>query len=167
MYDHEEMKEQGNRAEEKFMEWLKFHKIPFWYIQQNMESFSDGLKDYRTKRPDFMVLVPYVGSIFVDIKKKKPAKKYKKFYLDEEETNKLCNLQNFFNLQVWYVLSNDEFYHYDIWYWIPVSKVLEVGKLYRQKNGDERYYSVKMENFIRVPTSDNLGRVFSEIPKFL
>ena len=160
------MKTQENLAEKRFREWLDSHKVPFWYIQQDVESFSPALQKYMTKRPDFMVLVPHVGFILVDVKDKKPAKKYKVFYFDEKETKQYCNLQNFFNLQVWYVLSNEDC-HYDTWYWIPVSKVLETGRIYQQKNKSQKYCSVKMERLIQVSMSDNLGRLFSEMPKFL
>ena len=94
------MKTQENLAEKKFRDWLNSHKIPFWYIQQDIESFSSALQRYMTKRPDFMILVPHVGFILVDVKHKKPAKKFKEFY---------------FNLQVWYVLSSED-YHYETWY---------------------------------------------------
>jgi len=117
-----------------------------------------------TKRPDFMVLVPHVGFILVDVKDKKPAKKYKVFYFDEEETKQYCNLQNLFNLQVWYVLSNEDC-HYETWYWTPVSKVLETGELFLNPKR-ERYCAVKISRFIQLSKSDNLGRLFSEMPKF-
>jgi len=160
------MKTQENLAEKKFREWLDTHQIPFWHIRQDMESFSHALQRYMTKRPDFMILVPHVGFILVDVKDKKPAKKYKQFQFNEEETKQHCNLQNFFNLQVWYVLSNEDC-HYDTWYWIPASKVLETGHLYHSKIKNEEYRSVSMKRLIQVSMSDNLGRLFSEMPKFL
>lgn len=118
------------------MGWLDSHEIPFWYIQQDIESFSRGLKDHDMKRPDFMVVVPHVGLILVDVTRKKLAEKYEEFRLDEEEIKKLYNLQKIFNLQVWYVLSNED-YHYGTWHWIPVSKV--VGEEPYPKG----YYGVK------------------------
>ncbi len=160
------MELEENFAEEKFKEWLNSHKIPFWYIQQDIGSFSPALQRYMAKRPDFMVLVPHVGFILVDVKNKKPAKKYRVFHFNEKETKQLCNLQNFFNLQGWYVLSNEEC-HYETWYWIPVSKVLETGRAYQQKYKKEEYRSVEMERFMQLSMSDNLGRLFSEMPKFL
>ena len=68
-----------NLAEKKFKEWLDKNKIPYWYIDQSLESFSPALRDYMMKRPDFLILLPNFGLIFVDIKNKEQAEKYENF----------------------------------------------------------------------------------------
>ncbi|HEC77231.1 MAG TPA: hypothetical protein ENI33_08270 [Thermoplasmatales archaeon] len=163
--DEKEMKRKERLAEKEFKEWLDKHNIPYWYIQQDIDTFSRALKKYMTKRPDFMILVPHVGFILTDVEFKKPAEKYKVFQIDENEAKQYCNLQNYFNLQVWYVFSSEE-YHFNTWFWIPVSKVLEVGKSYKNKKTGEVYRSVSLEKFITVSATDNLGRLFSQTAKF-
>ena len=65
-----------NETEQRFGEWLDKNLIPYWYIQQDIDTFSDALKKMFTKRPDFMILIPNFGFILVDVKNKPPAKKY-------------------------------------------------------------------------------------------
>ncbi|RMF90484.1 MAG: hypothetical protein D6733_03645 [Methanobacteriota archaeon] len=158
------MKEKENLAESEFKEWLDKHNIPYFYIHQAIDTFSQALRTYMTKRPDFMILVPHVGFIIVDVEYKKPAKKYDVFQIDEEETKQYCNLQNYFNLQVWYVFSS-EGDHYNTWHWIPASKVLECGECYTNPN-NQNYRAVPISKFVTVSKNDNLGRLFSEMSKF-
>ena len=121
-----------------------------------------------TKRPDFMILIPHVGFILVDAEYKSPAEKYEVFQIDTAETEQYCNLQNYFNLQVWYVFANERD-HYKTWHWIPVSKVLEIAKkdkkFFESRGGS--YCSIAMDKFIQVShPSGNIGSLFAEIPKF-
>ncbi len=161
-----EVKEKEVLVEKKFKEWLDEHSIPYWYIQQDVSSFSQALKKYVSKRPDFMILIPCVGFMLVDVEYKKPAIKYEQFYIDERETKQYCNLRNYFNLQVWYAFSS-EVSHFNNWYWIPASKVLELGECFtNKKNQARKYRAVSINRFILVSKSDNLGRLFSEMQKF-
>jgi len=162
--EEKEIRRKERLAEKEFKKWLDRHEIPYWYIQQDIDSFSKALKKYMTKRPDFMILVPHVGFILTDVEYKKPAEKYNVFYIDENEAKQYCKLQNYFNLQVWYVFSHEE-YHFNNWFWIPVSKVLELGKSHKNRWG-EAYRSVPLENFVSVSVTDNLGRLFSQTAKF-
>jgi len=69
-------------------------------------------------KPGFMILLPNLGFIFVDVKYKKLNKKYKTYPLDSDETKKYSSLQRKFNLHMWYALSNED-YDYKTWFWIP------------------------------------------------
>ncbi len=154
----------GNEVESKFKEWLDKHKIPYLYIQQDTETFSHSFKEYFSgKRPDFMILLPNLGFIFVDVKYKKINEKYKNFPLDSLETTKYSSLQRKFNLQIWYVLSNENF-DYKTWFWIPVSKVLEEGKNPKFKSGisDMDFFAIPVKEFIQVASDDSLDRLFSK-----
>jgi len=73
----------GEVAEKKFKEWLDKHKIPYFYIQQDSETFSQALKNlFSGKRPDFIVLLPNFGLIFVDVKYKRVSKDFSTFPID-------------------------------------------------------------------------------------
>lgn len=154
----------GGEVETKFKEWLDSHKIPYLYIQQDTGTFSPSLKEYfNGKRPDFMILLPNLGFIFVDVKYKKINETYKTFPLDSLETTKYSSLQRKFNLQVWYVLSNENF-DYKTWFWIPVSKVLEEGKNPKFKSGKSEmdFFAIPVKDFIQVASDDSLDRLFSK-----
>lgn len=156
----------SNEAEERFRAWLDKHKIPYMYIQQDTSTFSSVFKkEANGKRPDFMVLIPYFGFIFVDIKYKKLSKEFKTFTVDCDETKIYSRLQREFNLHIWYVLSNDE-YDYKTWFWIPVSKILEVGQnisQYKSRMSRMNFFAVPPEKFIQVSTDDSLDKLFSKL----
>ncbi|MBI5388809.1 hypothetical protein HZB01_00340 [Candidatus Woesearchaeota archaeon] len=159
--------EKGNHAELKFKGWLDKHKLAYWYIQQDLTTFSNALALYfGSKRPDFMILLPNLGFILVDVKYKQMDKKFKTFPLDCEETRSYSNLQRHFNLQMWYVLSNEE-YDYGTWFWIPVTKVLEIGRLanYTSRVSGKPFFPIPHSDFIQIPCDDSLDKLFAKCLK--
>lgn len=154
----------GNEVELKFKEWLDKHKIPYLYIQQDTETFSLSFKQFfGGKRPDFMILLPNLGFIFVDVKYRKIYKNYKTFPLDSLEATKYSSLQRKFNLPIWYVLSNEDV-DYKTWFWIPVSKVLEEGRnpRFRSAKSNMDFFALPVKEFIQVASDDSLDRLFSK-----
>jgi len=159
----EEGIQKGDEAELMFKQWLEKHSIPYFYIKQDNDSLSSALLDvFSGKRPDFMILIPNFGFIFVDVKNRSLHKKYKTYPLDSFETKKYSSLQRRFNMQIWYAISNRE-YDYKTWLWIPVSKVMEAGMpKYNSSKSNEEFYAVPLEEFIQIADSDSLGRLFSK-----
>lgn len=154
----------SNIAERKFKEWLDKNNIPYGYIDQSLDSFSLALKKYLVKRPDFMILLPNFGLIFVDVKNYLPAEKYEKFFLSATEVNNYLSMQRIFNLPTWFVISNEN-YHYRTWFWIPVSEVTRSGFVFDTKEKNRKCYSVPVREFIQVADTDNLERIFSKLFK--
>ena len=153
--------ELDNQAEIKFKEWLDKHNIPYLYINQEIETFSSVFKD-KLKRPDFMVLLPNFGFIFVDVKNRKIQQEYGTFCIDSNETQKFSSLQRKFNLQIWYVLSNEN-YNYHTWFWIPVSKVLESGiKTQISSKSKEGFFPIPTKDFIQISGNDSIDRLFTK-----
>lgn len=155
----------NNKAEQEYKKWLDKQNIAYLYIDQGISSFSPALKKFFTKRPDFLLLIPNMGFIFVDVKHKEQAKKHNKFFINAEETDKYVNMQRKFNIPVWYVISNDS-YHYNTWFWIPATKALESGFHFISKETNKKCLSVPVEAFIQVSSDDTLQRVFSKILEF-
>ena len=160
----EEYKRKSNETELRFKDWLDKHSIPYMYIQQDTETFSSVFKKYSSgKGPDFMVLVPHFGLIFIDVKYKKLNKEFKTFPFDSDETKKYSRLQREFNLHIWFVLSNEE-YDYKTWFWIPVSKILEEGiPKYVSKKSQSDFFAVPPTKFIQMSVDDSLDRLFSNL----
>lgn len=159
----EESRMKGKEAELRFKKWLDKHHIPYLYIQQDTETFSSAFKKYfSAKRPDFMILLPNLGFIFVDVKYKKLNKEYKTYPLDGDETKKYSSLQRKFNLHMWYALSNED-YDYKTWFWIPVSRVLEEGVPKRVSSKSKTdFFAVPPTKFIQISINDSLDRLFSK-----
>lgn len=157
------MDEKDRLVEGEFKEWLDSKIAPYWYIKRDMAGLSPMLKKYIGKIPNFIILIPNVGFILADVQYKNPLK-YAKFAIDAEETMKCANLERYISSRVWYVFSSAE-YHFNTWFWIPTSKVLEKGKKRFSTTGKE-YFTVSIKETIQVAGTDNLGRLFSEICKF-
>ncbi len=154
--------EKENVAEQKFQNWLDKHSIPYWYVQQDINTFSPALKKYMTKRPDFLVLIPNFGFVIIDVKDKEPAIKYEKFFINAKEVEKYINLQRLFNLQSWYVISSEK-YHYRTWFWIPIVNIVKRGFTFETKEKKGICYSIPISEFIQVSEDDSLERVFSKL----
>lgn len=158
-----EDKERGDRAESKFKEWLDKHNVPYFYIKQDLETFSKALRNsFSGKRPDFMILIPNFGFIFVDVKNKKLNQEYKTYPIDSSETKKYSKIQRLFNLHIWYAISNED-YDFRTWFWIPVSKVLESGiPKFNSSKSQEEFHAVPPEEFIQISEDDSLARLFTK-----
>lgn len=152
----------GNRAEIKFKEWLDKNNIPYWYIDQSLESFSPVLRKLMIKRPDFLILLPNFGMVFVDVKEKEQARKYEKFFLHAHEVDKYLTMQRCFNIPVWFVISHSR-YHYNTWFWIPLSDITKSGFIFESRKKKEKVYSVPLAEFVQVANTDNLERIFSKL----
>jgi hypothetical protein len=152
-------KEKERLAEDKFKEWLNENKIPFWYIHQEPDTFARVFKEEMTRRPDFIILLSNIGFILTDVEYKEPARKYPQFQINVEETYKYCKVQEKYRLNIWYVFSNAR-NHFNIWYWIPVSKVKE-GEKYGE------YFGIPLDEFIVISKSQGINRLFSEMDKFI
>jgi|TARA_B100001971_G_scaffold206424_1_gene225183 hypothetical protein len=152
--------DKGALTETKFKEWLNYKKIPFWYIQQDIETFSQGLKQHNSKRPDFIILIPNIGSILVDVEYKKLLEKHGKFPINIEEANTYLNLQKYFNMPVWFAFSHEN-YNFKTWFWIPITEVIQTAIYQSKKDNEEKYYAVDIDKFKQLSYEDSINRLFS------
>ena len=153
----------GHEAEQKFQNWLNKHNISYLYIQQDTQTLSPAFRRYFDgKRPDFLILIPNFGFIFVDVKYKKINSEYNTYPIDSIETKKYSSLQRKFNLQIWYAISSEDS-GYKTWLWIPVSKVFESG-IPKFNSGKSKmdFFAVSPNEFIQIADDDSLDRLFSK-----
>lgn len=155
--------EKGKEAEAGFKDWLDKHRIPYLYFHQNQESFASFFKNRQGKRPDFMILIPNVGFILVDVKYRKINPQYKTYPLDSEETKEYSSMQRKFNLNRWYAISNEEL-GYKTWLWIPNTKVIELGITEQISSlSKEKFIPVPLNYFKQIADNDSLGRLFEDV----
>ncbi|MFA5992089.1 MAG: hypothetical protein WC796_00095 [Candidatus Pacearchaeota archaeon] len=159
----DENKRKGNEAETRFREWLDKHNIPYLYLQQDTQTLSFAFKKYFSgKRPDFLILIPNLGFIFVDVKYKNINPDYKTYPIDSEETKNYSSIQRKFNLNIWYVISNETF-DFKTWLWIPISKVFESGRpIFTSSKSNMDFYAVSPQEFIQIAADDSLDRLLSK-----
>lgn len=164
--DIKENIEKGKTAEKMFQQWLDYHKIPYLYIHQDKETFSSFFRESLSgKRPDFMLLIPYFGFLFVDVKYKQISRNQEYYAIDSQDAKKYSSLQRRFNINTWFVMSNEKV-GYKTWYWIPVSKVLESGATSRISSySGQLFFPIPTSYFIQVAEDDSLSRLFSKLFK--
>ena len=95
-----ERRQQGDAAEQKFMDWLDRCVLPYMYVEQSPLTVPKGLKG-EIKRPDFLVGIPTIGTIAIDVKAKRIYDNA--IIIDDYEHRTFLNFETFFNMSVWYV----------------------------------------------------------------
>jgi hypothetical protein len=95
-----ERRQKGDAAEQKFMGWLDRCVLPYMYVEQSPLTVPKGLKG-EIKRPDFLVGIPTIGTIAIDVKAKRIYDNA--IIIDDYEHRTFMNFETFFNMSVWYV----------------------------------------------------------------
>tara|TARA_Y100000310_G_C20309099_1_gene635385 strand:+ start:144 stop:614 length:471 start_codon:yes stop_codon:yes gene_type:complete len=150
--------QKAKKAEKKFMEYLDKHDIAYWYIQQDLITYSKAMKKYNIQRPDLLVLIPDFGFILVDVEHKLPLKRYQKFCICDLKTKRYENLQKKFNMKMWYAFSNDDV-HFSTWYFMSITKAIELRKKYLVK--EKNYISAPINSFIQLSNNNKFTRVLA------
>jgi hypothetical protein len=91
--------EQGVAAEDRFRAWLDRCHLPHLYVEQSPLTFPEHLRG-AVKRPDFLVGVPSIGTLAVDVKAKRVYRDA--ILIDEYEHRTLMAFETFFNISVWF-----------------------------------------------------------------
>ena len=91
--------EQGKVAEDRFRAWLDRCCLPHIYVEQSPFTIPDPLRG-EIKRPDFLVGIPTIGTIAVDVKAKRVYRDA--LIIDAYEHRTLLNFETFFNTSVWF-----------------------------------------------------------------
>ncbi|MBY0245751.1 MAG: hypothetical protein K2Q03_09880 [Sphingobacteriaceae bacterium] len=117
--DRREMNYVGLAAEVAFKKILEESNIPCLYVGQglNFQERNSEIKycnkNIKIKRPDYLVVFPELGSILVDVKRRKRVKFQIKakiedaFTLGYEEIDNLYQLREYLNLPVWVAFTSD------------------------------------------------------------
>ena len=98
MLTRAERRAQGVAAEDRFRAWLDRCRLPHIYIDQSPFTFPD--LHGQIKRPDFLVGVPTIGTIAVDVKAKRVYADA--IIIDAEEHRTLSCFERYFNISVWF-----------------------------------------------------------------
>ena len=154
--------QKGKEAEKKFQQWLDKNNIPYMYIHQEPETFASFFKA-GFKRPDFIILIPNIGLILVDVKYRVISNKHNDIAIDSDDLTKYSKLQRNFNLPIWFAISNREI-NYEKWFWIPVSKTIELMlPQFKSSLSQMDYNPIKLEEFIEVSDKDSLHKIFQRL----
>lgn len=158
-------REKGKEAEHAFKEWLDFHKIPYMYISQDIDNFSPAFKKlFSGKRPDFIVMIPNFGLIFVDVKSRILNEDYKTFPIENEDFEKYSSIHSQFNTPIWIVVSNKTQLDYKKWFWISTAKLQNLKLEVKQsKLSGDFFLPVYKSYFIEIKYEENISKLFEGI----
>lgn len=95
----EQRRAKGAEAETRFRAWLDRCCLPHIYVDQAPLTLPASLKG-EIKRPDFLVGIPAIGTIAVDVKAKSVYDDT--IIIDAYEHRTLLNFETFFNISVWF-----------------------------------------------------------------
>jgi hypothetical protein len=90
---------QGAAAEDRFRGWLDRCHLPHIYVEQSPLTMPQGFKG-EIKRPDFLVGIPAIGTIAVDVKAKSVYGDV--LIIDAYEHRTLQNFETSFSMSVWF-----------------------------------------------------------------
>ncbi len=90
---------QGDAAEVRFRAWLDRCRLPHIYVEQSPITMPAHLRR-EIKRPDFLVGIPTIGTIAVDVKAKTVYGDA--ILIDVYEQTTLAAFETFFNISVWF-----------------------------------------------------------------
>ena len=94
-----ERRVQGAAAEERFRAWLDRCCLPHIFVEQSPMTIPQPLRG-EIKRPDFLVGVPTIGTLAVDVKAKRVYAST--ILIDAYEHRTLLNFETYFNISVWF-----------------------------------------------------------------
>src|SRR5271165_1605606 len=94
-----EREAQGKAAEDRFRAWLDRCTLPHIYVEQSPLTIPQSLRG-EIKPPDFLVGIPSIGTIAVDVKAKRVYTDT--LIIDAYEHRTLLNFETFFTMSVWF-----------------------------------------------------------------
>lgn len=93
--------QQGAEAEARFRAWLDASRLPYIYTDQTRETVPIHFRQHM-KRPDYLVSLPYVGTLAFDVKCKTTYGKENTYVFDVAEIRKLVTFDRLFHIATYF-----------------------------------------------------------------
>jgi len=150
---------EGRAGEEAFRDWLDKEKIGYLYIDQTPAFFSPTFKD-KLKRPDFLLLIPNIGFIAIDVKHYSTYDNKKSFTLNiDTELDKAVGLENISRTPLWYAYKKQDDPLDKSWYLInPLNILKQYTKIDTNKDDGSEYFVIPLDKFKKVIKEEDLSR---------
>ncbi|WP_145749635.1 hypothetical protein [Nitrospirillum amazonense] len=145
----------GRKAESEFRSWLDRNSFPWIFLDQEPgNGYSNYLRMDGVGRPDYIVIVPFVGSIAVDVKERSFLRPYN-FYISQAELNKLCGFSSLSRMSIWVVFyASGDYAHF---YIANLERVRSMGlKRYAMRDGNV-CFDIPVSWCERISSSESRG----------
>lgn len=147
----------GAEGEEALNLWFQQHQLPFVSICQNKDTFAHLFPGH-LKRPDFLLLMPSLGTLAVDAKNHTLSGGVFTLPL-ENELRRSVSFERLFRLPVWYAYM-DPTSNGEAWYWISALKAIEVGLVRTNQQSQEEFLAIPLQEFTRLEHADDLAKLY-------
>lgn len=114
-----ELKAKGEQAEAAFRAWLNRSGVAFLYVEQSPLNVPDKMRG-KIKRPDYLVGIPYAGSMAFDVKAKTAYDDHLLF--DVGEVDKLARYSAHFHVSVYFACLDLE--APERFYWVALRDLI-------------------------------------------
>lgn len=149
---------QGRIGEAEFGEWLNDNEFGFIPIRQNKDDLAHVFQG-ALKRPDFLILLPSLGLIAIDVKNHTLSRN--RFSINiPQDLAKAVEFENQFKLYLWYAcrIANGDG---SAWYFISALRAIEHGERHTNSGTGEDFLYIPVEEFTEVRTGDDMLKLFS------
>jgi Holliday junction resolvase len=152
-----ENEKKGKMAEKSFEKHLNSLEIPFYYIDQNKETFSKKFDIEQIKRPDYIVYTEK-GVFHVDVKyrtkiqigSEKEENLEKRFYLSQKDIEKLFNFYNKLRSETWIAFTDEKIKDF---FYAPIQKIYDYYIFITEEINERRSKDENPEKFDRIHSS--------------
>ena len=150
----------GASGEEAFKAFLDKNSIPYLYIGQGpvgVEKSETLLSDLGSRRPDFLVNLPNLGYLFVDVKSRRklgfPADETNEFYsLSAEELDGLSRLHRSLLIAVWVAFFDRDAPNGPRFHLASIPAIDEFRRSVNEALGPKSPVAQRSMQVIRIPT---------------
>jgi len=142
--------ERGAQAEADFQGWLDASRLPYVYATQDRESVPAHFR-LVLKRPDYLVALPYVGTIAFDVKSKTTYEDG--FLFDVAEVRRLAHFDDLFRVSTFFACLDPAGSPQSVWF-----RVVELMQCPVRKMKGKPAHAVPFTAGVRV----DMGRAFQD-----
>ena len=151
--------ERGLAGENALNLWFQQQGLPYVSICQNPATFSTLFPE-NVKRPDFLLLIPALGTIAIDAKNYTLSRGV--FTLEyEAELRRSVAFERLFRIPVWYAYM-DHSNGGQCWYWISALRAVEVGEVRFNSARGVQFLAIPVEEFARVCVANDLAQLYHQ-----
>lgn len=144
----------GAEAETAFRSWLDRSRLPYLYATQTRESVPEHFRGF-IKRPDYLVALPYVGTLAFDVKSKTAYERG--FLFDIAEVRGLSAFDDLFRVSTFFACLDPAGSSTSYWFRLP--EVVHCPKISAK---GQTVHSVPYEAGIKV----DMDRPFQEALRY-
>ena len=148
----------GKVGEDKFQNWLDERDVPFIRVDSSRGTMSKALREkLHSKRPDFILFIKNIGSVFVDVKNRQI--KDGCFEIEnQDDLEKLAMLEESTPVKMYIVVPNRED-DMRTWYWFHAKTLYEK----HGKNNTSKRLKIPFEEHFTTSSNSNFSDIIKNI----